>query len=404
MLLRWIKRGLLGLLLVGILGLFAWMLWPQPIGVDVAKVVRGSLRVTVEEEGINRIRDVFVVSAPVAGRVERLPGHVADRVIANETIVAVIRPADPAFLDVRTRREREAAVAAARAAVALAEAEAARANSSFLYYEGELKRAQKLAPRGIVSERDVERASLDHETARAQIDSSEAQLELRKRELEAAEARLLEPGQNTSESTLVERCCIAIRAPVNGTILRVPTESEQIVQAGSTLVEIGNLHDSEIAVDLLSTDAVKVVQGAEAQVTGWGLPKALSARVVRVDPAGFTKVSALGIEEQRVTTILDIVNPPSDWTRLGHGYRVYVQITVFLNDNALLVPLSALFREGTSWAAYRIDDGVARLIHLSIEHRNSASAEVLAGLIEGDRVILHPSDRITDGSRVALRQ
>jgi HlyD family secretion protein len=164
------------------------------------------------------------------------------------------------------------------------------------------------------------------------------------------------------------------------------------------------LHDAEIAVDLLSTDAVKVAPGTHADITGWGLPKPLSARVIRVDPAGFTKVSALGIEEQRVTTVLEILDPPAERSRLGHDYRVYVHITVYQNDKALRVPLSALFRDGPSWAVYKITDGVARLTHVSIQHRNSSDAEVMTGVAEGERVILHPSDRIAEGTKVYLRE
>ena len=401
---KWIKRVLMSLATVGVAGVFVWMLWPQPIAVDSAEITHGRLRITVDEEGVNNIKDVYVVTAPVAGHVERIPKHVGDRVVAQDSVVAIIRPSDPEFLDFRTRREREAAVAAANAAVALAQAENNRSVSGLVYYEGELKRAERLAPNAIISEREVERASLEYQTARAQVESTKAQLELRKRELEAAQARLLGPEQIGLDDADLEQCCVAVRAPVNGTILRVPSESERIVQAGSTLVEIGNLFDSEISVDLLSTDAVKIMPGAEAEVTDWGLSRSLKARVRRVDPAGFTKVSALGIEEQRVTTVLDIVDPPADWTRLGHGYRVYVHIIVFQNDNALLIPLSALFRSGADWAVYKVEEGRARLAHVRIENRNNDMAEVLGGLSEGEHVILHPSDRIADNTRVILRE
>ena len=195
-----------------------------------------------------------------------------------------------------------------------------------------------------------------------------------------------------------------VRAPVSGRVLKILRESQQVVESGEPLLEIGDPRDLEIVVDLLSTDAVKIETGAEARIEAWGGGVDLRARVRRIDPAGFTKVSALGIEEQRVNTILDIADPPEKWTALGHDFRVFVRITVWSSESSLRVPLGALFRKGRDWAVFKVEDGRARLALVKIGHRNAEMAEVQDGLAAGDRVVLHPSDRIADGVRIARRE
>ncbi|MCG8558422.1 MAG: HlyD family efflux transporter periplasmic adaptor subunit [Hyphomicrobiales bacterium] len=399
----WIKRMLLAaFVLLTVMG-FVYALMPKPVLVDVAEIGQGPLQVTVDEEGETRIREVYVVSAPIGGKVLRSPREVGDVVEKDKTVVAEIRPGDPAFLDVRRRRELQAAVAAAQAAVSLAGSKIRQAQSELQFAESDLKRAKPLAERGTVSQRTLEKAAVDVDVRRAALAQANADLELRKRELESARARLIGPEQ-PGISDADGACCVHVRAPVSGRVLKILRESQQVVASGEPLLEIGDRHDLEIVVDLLSTDAVKIETGAEARIEAWGGGQDLRGRVRRIDPAGFTKVSALGIEEQRVNTILDITDPPEKWTALGHDFRVFVRITVWSSENSLRVPLGALFRKGRDWAVFKVEDGRARLALVKIGHRNAEMAEVQDGLAAGDRVVLHPSDRIADGVRIARRE
>lgn len=401
---NWIRRTVLAAIAAVGAGALVWAFWPQPVPVDIAEIAEGTLEVTVDEEGMTRIRDIYTVSAPLAGKVLRSPREVGDKVVADQTVVAIIQPTAPAFLDVRARREAEAAVSAAEAAVTLAEAQVGEAQSQLDFAQSESRRADELARRGTISERAHEQARTQVDTARARLASAEATLEVRRRELESARARLIGPETEAGSrpGAGAESCCIQVFAPVDGEVLSIPTESEQVVAAGTPLVEIGHPRNLEVVVDLLSMDAVRLPPAAEARLTGWGGPD-LTARVRRVETAGFTKVSALGIEEQRVRTVLDILDPPDVWGSLGHGYRVVVHLLV-ARQQALLVPLGALFRRGDAWAVFVVDaDGRARLRVVELGARNTRHAAVLGGLLAGDRVILYPSDRIADGVRVARR-
>jgi HlyD family secretion protein len=315
--------------------------------------------------------------------------------------VAEIRPADPAFLDVRSRRELQAAVGAASAAVSLAEAELAAAKASQRLAEADLDRARRLSQSGTISGRALEKADADNDTAVAQVRQAEANLELRRSELASAEARLIQPGDESYAGAT--GCGMLVRSPVDGVILKVHAESAQVVQAGLPIAEIGDPSDMEVIVDVLSADAVRVRPGAPARIEGWGAGESLSARVRRIEPSGFTKVSALGIEEQRVNILLDLVDPRAAWERLGHEFRVYVRIQVWRGDDVLRVPLAALFRRGEQWSVFRVTDGKAVLAPVTIAHRDQQFAEVLDGLSEGDQVIVHPSDQVEDGVSVEPR-
>jgi len=398
-----IKRALLAGFALLLFAGFVYALMPSPVLVDTAEITRGPLEVTVDEEGETRIREIYTVSAPIAGKVRRSPREVGDKVVKGETLVAVIQPGDPSFLDVRKRRELEAAVAADEAAVSHAKTHIIRTAAELKFARSELSRAQSLANRGTVSKRTLEKADMGVGVAVAALDEAKSDLELRKRELDSAKARLIGPETHSSSTEQGDDCCVQVKAPEGGRVLKILSESEQVVAAGAPLLEIGDPQDLEIVVDLLSTDAVKVTEGAPAHIEGWGGGKSLEARVRRIDPAGFTKVSALGIEEQRVNTVLDMIDVKSKWRQLGHDFRVFVRITVWRSENALRVPLSALFRSGNAWAVFEAVDGQARLTTVEIGQRNTEHAEVLNGLESGDRVILHPSDRVTDGVGIAER-
>lgn len=388
-----------GLALAGAAGW--WALRPQAVPVDMAAVARGPLEVTVADDGKTRIIDVYTVSAPVSGTVQRAPGSVGDRVEAGATVVAMIRPAAPAFLDARSRREAESALAAAQAAVRLAEAQAVEAQAELDLARSEQRRVEELARRNIVSERMFEEANAGVRRAEARLDIARATLEMRQREMESAEARLI--GPETGAGAENGDCCVVVRAPVDGDILTIHHESEAVVAAGTPLVEIGDPAALEVVAELLSADAVRIREGAEARVEGWGGP-ALAATVRRIEPSGFTKVSTLGIEEQRVRVVLDLPGPTQARPGLGHGYRVTIAIVVERHDDALLVPLGALFRQGGDWAVFVVgEDGRAALRRIGIGARDARSALVGSGLAEGERVVLHPSDRVAEGVGVVAR-
>lgn len=394
----WLTRILVVLVFVAIGAGFYFALRPKPVDVDLATVERGSMEVTIDEEGVARIRDIFRVSTPIGGRVERLPVHVGDQVVADKTIVAAIHPAAPAFHDARTRRELQAAADAAKAAVALAQAQVESADTNVRLMRSELERARELAERATISVSAFEKATADLETAEARVKEMHAALALRQSELASAEARLIEPGVTEIE----ENCCVTVLAPANGTVLSLLSESEQVVLPGGPLLEIGDPDNLEIIVHLLSSDAVNVAPGATVRIDGWGGPD-LTAKVRRVDPAAYTKVSALGIEEQRVDAVLDIVDPPDVWHRLGHEFRVMVHIPTWQSDDALLLPLGALFRHGDTWHVYKVVNGKAVLSPIEIGHRNTHVAAVTGGLAAGDVVVLHPSDRVVPGVAVEAR-
>ncbi len=370
----------------------------------MAAIKRGPLEVTVEDEGITRIREVYTVSAPIGGKMLRSPREVGDEVKANKTLVASIEPTAPTFLDVRSQRVNQAAVHAAQAAVDLAEAKIKESKSQLEFARSDLGRAEKLAATKTISDRALEKAKLDVDSAEAAVASAVATLEVRRRELESAKAHLIQPGEiNAGARPDNDANDIHVYSPVDGRVLKIIAESEQVVLPGAPLIEIGDPRDLEIAVDFLSRDAVRIKPGAPARIESWGGDKDLTAKVRRIEPTGFTKVSALGIEEQRVKVILDFTGPASEWQELGHGYRVIARVVIWHSDDALQVPLGALFREGDNWAVFVMKDGRAERRLVTIDERNLHAARVVKGLIAGEQVILHPSDRVRDGVRVEPR-
>lgn len=399
----WLKRTAI-LLVFGIAaGAVVWFASPRPIPVDLQTLKRGPMTVAVEDEGKTRLRHVYTVSAPISGRVLRIspPRHLGDEVVVDDTVIAVMQPAEPSFLDVRSRTELEAAVESAEAAVAFMEAEVRRLEAALEFARRELKRAQALAKTETISPRALEKATLEVHTTEAALGSAKAQREVRRHELHNAKARLIDPlGMKVQANAA---CCIELRAPISGRILKIHQESEAVVPVGAPLIDIGDPLDLEVVADLLSSDAVQIKPGADVRIDGWG-GAPLRGQVSRIDPAGFLKVSALGIEEQRVRTVINLIDPPDAWSRLGHEYRVMVQVAVWSGEDALAVPVSALFRKGDEWAVFAVRNGRARSTNVTVGRRNSRVAQVLSGLLEGDRVVLHPSDRIRDGVAVSERE
>jgi HlyD family secretion protein len=397
-----VRRSIVVLVGLGIAALIVWALLPQPVPVDMATIKRGSLEVTVEDEGVTRIREVYTVSAPIGGKMQRAPREVGDEVVANKTLVAAIEPTAPEFLDVRSQRVNQAAVHAAQAAVDFAEANIKQAKSQLEFARNDLTRAEKLAASKTISDRALEKAKLDVDSGEAAVASAVATLEVRRRELESAKARLIQPGDVNRDASSAN-CCVQVYSPVDGRVLKVITKSEQVVHAGAPLLDIGDPRDLEIVVDFLSRDAVRITPDAPARIESWGGDTILAAKVRRIEPTGFTKVSALGIEEQRVKVILDFTGPPAEWQQLGHAFRVIARVVIWHSDDVLQVALGALFREGDNWAVFVVADGRAERRLVTIGERNVHAARVLKGLNAGDRVVLHPSDRVHDGGRVEPR-
>jgi HlyD family secretion protein len=407
---NWKKRAAWGLFFVLIAVGLAWFAWPSPIPVDLATVSKGLMEVTVDDEGKTRVRHIYTVSAPIAGKVLRISHpfgeqgisvHVGDQVKAAETVVAVMQPTTPSFLDVRSREELQAMLTAADAAVTLSEAEVRRIEAMLEFSRSELRRSEALARTNSIPERTLEKARLDVSTNEAALASAKAQHDVRRSERASVAARLINPLTATPVETSSD-CCIQLRAPTTGVVLKIIQDSEAVVMPGTPLIDIGNPLDLEVVADLLSTDAVQIKVDAPVRVDGWG-GRPIEGRVVRIDPAGFLKISALGIEEQRVRTTIDFSGPTEEWSRLGHDYRVIVHVTVWAGD-VLNVPVAALFRQAEKWAVYSVNNGRAQVTEVTIGHRNNRIAEVISGLSAGDRVVLHPSDKISKGVAVKQRE
>lgn len=390
------RRILLLLAAAAVVGLGIWAFLPRPVPVEIASVERRNIEVSVEEEGKARIREVFTVSATTAGKLQRISLHAGDQVTAGQTVVALIGPAAPTLLDARAEAVAEANVAAAAAAVDLAAAQLDQAEARLEFLTAEASRAEALFEKSAISKRLLDSAMLDQRTGQATVDSARANLFVRKQELESARA-VLTPGTPTP----AQDCCTSLVSPVSGRVLRVLTENEQVVQSGTPILEVGNPGDLEVVVELLSRDAVRIGDGAEAEITGWG-GSPIRARVQRVGPSAKTVISALGIEEQRVEVILSLQGDPKDWSRLGDGFRVIARILLWRGEDVLSIPVGALFRDGPDWAAFVVRDGRARLQTITLGERNENFAQVLDGLSAGDQVIVHPSDRISDGIAVTF--
>jgi HlyD family secretion protein len=372
---------------------------PRPVAVDVATVSRGMLRVTIDDDGETRVRHVYTLQAPLTGHLDRITADPGDPVTAGRTVLARIVPAPPSMLDTRTAAEREAAVGAAVAAKAQAAAERDRAETTLVFARTERDRARRLLPRKAISQREADDAERAFRAAEAGLAAARAALELRDQELAAARARLLPRDAARREAPAGE--VVRVTAPVSGVVLRVIRRSAGIVAAGAALLDIGDPHQLEIVIDPLSEDAVRMHKGEAAIVTGWGGPE-LHAVIRRIDPVGRMKVSALGIEEQRVDVVLDLTDPPARWQALGDGYRVDVHVIEFEGD-VLRVPLGALVRVPSGWAVYVDDRGIARRRGVTVGARGGLEAEIRTGLTPGQRVVLYPGERIRDGTRIAIR-
>jgi HlyD family secretion protein len=390
------RRVLQAAAIMGVLLVVA--LWPEATAVDVGSVTRGAMVVTIDEEGETRVHHRYVVSAPVAGTLERLDLESGNGVERGKTVVARLRADAPQLLDARTRQEATAAVAAARSAVGRARAEEQRARAALDLATSELKREQELFDAGLTTQQSLEArrnlvVSGEESVNAAQYATAAADAELERARARLAPTRLAPAGR-----------VIEVLAPVDGVVLRLFHESEGVVPAGEKLLEIGDPSHVEIVADLLSTDAVKVKPGMRVDVAHWGGDTPLAAWVERVEPAGFTKVSALGVEEQRVNVIIDFEDDRAAWRAMGDGFRVEAQIAIWEAEDVVRVPTGALFRVADQWAVYVVQNGRARRVLIDIGQRTATEAEVKKGLNAGQQVVLHPPDTLTDNARVVVRQ
>lgn len=372
---------------------------PRPILVDTAVVGRGPLVVTVEEEGRTRVIDRYVLSAPVAGFARRIELDVGDQVSKGDVLLE-LEPLRSDVLDPRRRAEAEARVQASSAARAGASQNVAAARADAEFAARELARKEQLRADSTISEDDLDRARARARSAAANLRSAEFAVDVAQHELEAAETALAYSGAATGEGP---QEMVAVNSPVDGRVLAVIRESEGVVDSGQSLIEIGDPAALEVEVDVLSADAVKIEPGARVEFHRWGGEEPLNGVVRVVEPTGFTKISALGVEEQRVLVISDIVSPRADWARLGDGYRVEAAFILWQDDDVLKTPSSALFRQGNDWAAYVVEDGRARLRRVDIGRRSGLEVQVLDGLAPDERVIVHPGDDVTDDVRVRAR-
>lgn len=381
--------------------------WPKPILVDMTTVTRGAMIVTVDEDARTRVHNAYVVSTPITGRLLRVDVEPGDPVVRGETIVARMLPINPSALDVRTREQARAAVTSAEAALRVAQADMNMALADKDLSDADYTRTLRLSETGTASQAALERAARVAVAATAALDTAEAAISMREAELANARAQLInfdDMGAN-APFEMNNPDAFPLTSPATGRILRVMQESETTLPVGTPIMEVGNIEDDlEVVVELLSTDAVKIAVGYPVIIEKWGGDTPLSGQVHSIDPWGFTKYSALGVEEQRVNAVITLIDPPEMRPNLGHGYRVEARIVIWQDSNALIVPASALFRDSLgNWAVFQVKEGIAEQVVVQVIQNNGVQAAIGAGLAQGDQIVLYPSAGLESGAAVAMR-
>ncbi len=395
-----LRRILLyGLLAAAAAALLLYAFLPVPIEVDVASVSLGPLQVTVNEDGKTRIRERYSVSAPLAGELLRVDLHAGDSVRAGETILAMIEPSDPSLLDARSQAEAGARVSAAEARFSHTQAQLDRALAGYSFAHKEHARAEKLLPANAVSQAEYEKAEHLLRTATEDKRVGEFAVQIARYELEQAKAA----ARRTRGPEHTEQDRFEIRSPINGEVLRVFQESSGPISPGTQIMELGDRGNLEVEIDVLSSDAVRIPPGAKVHLEHSGLPHPLVARVRLIEPQGYMKVSALGVEEQRVNVIADFTDAPEVRQRLGDAYRVDARVVIWEAEKVLKVNAGAIFRYDGDWAVYEIVDGRAALTKVEVGQSSGLETEIVKGLQPGDQVVAYPSDQISDGVRVTSR-
>jgi HlyD family secretion protein len=374
-----------------------YALRPQPVPVDRGWVTRGRLSVEVRESGMTRLADRYVVSAPVTGNLLRVPLEANDPVSEGQ-VLAQIAPSPVPLLDERARAEAEARLGTALSAARHAEGEIAHATTAQELAQRELARTRLLAARQVVTPQELDRAEFAARLRADELASAQLASKVAREEVRVARAALARQQDGDHETRP-----LVVTAPVSGHVLRVHRESAGVVAMGTPLLELGDLDGLEVVVDLLTTDAVRVSPGTPASIEGWGGERPLSGRVRKVELSGFTRPSALGVDEQRANVFVRFGEPRATRAALGDGYRVEVRLLLWEAGDVVKVPQGAVFRRGDDWAAFRIEDGVAQLVPVVLGHRGETEVEILEGLEPGDGVAIAPGDRVEDGARVAAR-
>ena len=372
---------------------------PKPVPVDLVKVSRGPLKVTVEEEGRTRVKDRFVVSAPVAGFMRRIQLEVGDRIQKGQSLVE-LEPLKSNLLDPRSHAAAEAAVSSAEASLKVEEERARAAAADAEYGRKNLERIKKLYEGGYVAKDALEQAETGAKRAGASLLSAEAAVKVARFELDRAHTAL---RHSAAENTKIQGKIVTIQAPVNGSVLKIYRESEGVVQSGEPVIDIGDPEKLEVKVEVLSADAVKIKPRSSVLFERWGGNSTLSGRVRVVEPAGFTKISSLGVEEQRVLVIVDITSSDKGEQSLGDGYRLEASFIIWEGKDILQVPASALFRNREGWAIFVVKNSRALKREVRVGQRTGLAAEILSGLTEGEEVISHPDNSIEDRIRVRPR-
>lgn len=393
------KKWLLGIVSLVLLALLAWAFMPAPAEVETAAVTRGRFERSVQEDGKTRLRERYVISTPLAGRITRITLKQGDTV-QREATVATLWPATPALLDERARAEQVARVGAMQAALARAQANTQRAAAALEQARAELRRSETLAQQGFVAPNQNETGRLNVRLREKEQESAAQEEAAARHELEQSRVALRQFSQAAHDSP---QRAYAVRAPVSGKVLKVLQQSEGLVAAGTALMELGDPAQLEVVVDILTEDAAQIKPGTTVQLSNWGGPDLLDAQVRLIEPAAFTKVSALGVEEQRVNAVIDIISPPQQWQVLGDGFKVDVRVLVQVEANAVMVPVSALFPLGARSGIFVLDQGRARLREIDVAARNGAQAWVNSGLAPGAQVIVYPDSKLKDGDRVRAR-
>lgn len=372
-------------------------LWPRAVPVEAGAITRGPLVVTVDEEGMTRVKHRYIVSAPVAGQLRRIDWKAGAIVEAGKTVLATLETSGADFLDARSQAQAEARVRTAEAAREAAKAQRERAAAAAKMFSADFDRLKQLFAQKVLSAQEFDVAQMRAVTTQQDERAAEFALKVAEFELQQVQAILSRgaSGGTASAEPLV------LTSPVSGRILRVMQESARIVPGGLPLLEVGDPTDLEVRIEVLSRDGVAIKPGARVMLEQWGGPEPLAARVRLVEPAAFTKISALGVEEQRVYVIADFTDALEKRPALGDSYRVEARIVIWENAAALRAPAGALFQRAGAWQAFVIDGGRARLRVVKVGRSNGVETEIIDGLTEGSQVVVYPGDKVVDGTRVA---
>jgi HlyD family secretion protein len=396
------NKLIFGALALALLAALVWAFWPSPAEVEVAPVTQGRFERAVQEDGRTRVRERYVVSTTVAGRLARSVLVQGDSV-ARGGAVAVVLPMAPTLLDARSLAEQAARVGTAQAGVARAQANVAAASAALAQSQQDVLRNGALVRQGFISPAQVETVRLAEQLRSTELEAARQAQTAARFDLEQTRAPLRDYGLSRAPSSSGGKGAVVVTSPVEGKVLKVLLQSEGVVQAGAALMEIGDPAALEVVVDILTEEAAQVVPGTPVQLLNWGGAGVLQGKVRYVEPAAFTKVSALGVEEQRVNVVVDITTPYDTWKGLGDGFKVDVRVLVQIEDNAVMVPVSALFPIGSRSGVFVLDSGRVNLQEVTVKARNGTQAWVPEGLAPHTQVVVYPDIKLEDKAKVKVR-